>query len=80
MFAPLCPPPCRTIEPPDLEVALEDPLINRYPLQHLHIGSIEIKKAWELAQLLGISSHDEESVLSGLRKSKRILLLEGKGE
>ena len=42
-------------------------------------GSIETRKTWEVAQLLGISSHEEEAVLSGLRKSKRILLLEGKG-
>ena len=41
-------------------------------------GMFETRKTWELAQLLGISSHDEVSVLSGLRKSKRIMLLEGK--
>ena len=39
--------------------------------------TLETRKTWELAQLLGISAHDEELVLSGLRKSKRIMLLEG---
>ena len=41
-------------------------------------GMLETRKTWEFAQLLGITSQNEEAVLSGLRKSKRILLLEGK--
>ena len=41
---------------------------------------LEARKTWETAQLLGISSYEEEAVLSGLRKSKRILNLEGKGD
>ena len=40
----------------------------------------EAKKTWETAQKLGISVDDEEAVLSGLRKSKRILSMEGKGD
>ena len=42
-------------------------------------GMIEARKTWETAQLLGISANDEEAVLSDLRKSKRILIMEGKG-
>ena len=43
-------------------------------------GMIEARKTWETAQRLGISADDEDAVLSGLRKSKRILIMEGKGE
>ena len=42
-------------------------------------GMIEARKTWETAQFLGISANDEEAVLSGLRKSKRISIMEGKG-
>ena len=43
-------------------------------------GMLEARKTWEMAQILGISSYEEEAVLSGLRKSKRILNLEGEDE
>ena len=49
------------------------------PSEPHSLGMLEARKTWETAQLLGISSHDDEAVLSGLRKSKRILLLEGNG-
>ena len=42
-------------------------------------GMLEARKTWDTAQLLGISSNDEGTVLSELRKSKRILIMEGKG-
>ena len=42
-------------------------------------GISEARKTWETAQKLGISVDDEEAVLSGLRKSKRISIMEGKG-
>ena len=50
------------------------------PRKNLDCGRIEAKQTWELAQKLGISTDDEEAVLVGLRKSKRILIMEGKGE
>ena len=43
-------------------------------------GLIEASKTWEIAKSLGINVDDENAVLSGLRKSKRILNLEDKGE
>ena len=43
-------------------------------------GLIEASKTWEIAKTLGITVDDENAVLSGLRKSKRILILEDKGE
>ena len=43
-------------------------------------GLVEASKTWETAKMLGITVDDENAVLSGLRKSKRILLLEEKGE
>ena len=49
------------------------------PETHSH-GTLEARKTWETAQLLGISSYEEEAVLAELRKSKRFLILEGKGE
>ena len=55
------------------------PLQQQIPPESSSHGSLEIQKTWDLAQQLGISSNDEASVLSGLRKSKRILVLEGKG-
>ena len=50
------------------------------PRKNLDCGRIEAKQTWELAKKLGISTDDEEAVLVGLRKSKRILIMEGKGE
>ena len=50
------------------------------PRKNLDCGRIEARQTWEMAQKLGISADDEEAVLLGLRKSKRILILEGKGE
>ena len=50
------------------------------PKKHSDCGRIEARKTWETAQKLGISTDDEEAVLSGLRKSKRIMIMEGKGE
>ena len=50
------------------------------PKKHSDCGRIEARKTWETAQKLGISADDEEAVLFGLRKSKRILIMEGKGE
>ena len=43
-------------------------------------GMNEAEKTWETAQLLCISTDDEQAVLSGLRKSKRVLIMEGKGD
>ena len=43
-------------------------------------GLIEARKTWETAQRLGITVDDENAVVSSLRKSKRILILEDKGE
>ena len=43
-------------------------------------GLIEASKTWEIARTLGITVDDENAVFSGLRKSKRILILEEKGE
>ena len=43
-------------------------------------GLAEARKTWETAKILGITVDDENAVLSGLRKSKRILLLDEKGE
>ena len=37
---------------------------------------MEAHRTWETAKLLGITSNDENAVISGLRKSKRILFLE----
>ena len=50
------------------------------PLATQSNGSLEAEKTWETAQLLGISSYEEEAVLEGLRNSKRILTLEGEGD
>ena len=43
-------------------------------------GLIEASKTWEIAKTLGITVDDENAVLLGLRKSKRILILEDKGD
>lgn len=37
----------------------------------------EAQKTWEIAKMLGVTSCDEEAVLKKLRKSKRLLILEG---
>ena len=37
---------------------------------------VEAQNIWETAKQLGISSNDERAVIAGLRKSKRILILE----
>ena len=50
------------------------------PKKHSDCGRIEARQTWETAQKLGISTDDEEAVLLGLRKSKRILIMEGNGE
>ena len=42
-------------------------------------GMLEARKTWETAQILGISANDEEAMLLDLRKSKRIMIMEGKG-
>ena len=49
------------------------------PRKHVDHGITEARKTWETAQRLGISADYEEAVLSGLRKSKRIWIMEGKG-
>ena len=38
---------------------------------------LEAQKTWDTAKILGISANDENAALSGLRRSKRILILEG---
>ena len=50
------------------------------PKKNSERGLVEARKTWETAQMLGITVDDENAVLSGLRKSKRILILEEKGE
>ena len=40
----------------------------------------EAQNKWDTAKILGISALDEKSVLSGLRISKRLLILDGKPE
>ena len=50
------------------------------PKKNSDCGRTEARKTWDTAQKLGISTDDEEAVLSGLRKSKRIMIMEGKGE
>ena len=49
------------------------------PRKSVDQGINEASKTWEIAQRLGISAGDEEAVLSGLRKSKRVWIMEGKG-
>ena len=48
------------------------------PRKYVDQGITEARKTWKIAQRLGISADDEDAVLSGLRKSKRIGLMEGK--
>ena len=48
------------------------------PPQSSSKSSLEAQKTWNTAKLLGISSNNESAFLTGLRKSKRILILEGK--
>ena len=43
----------------------------------LSASHIEARNTWETAKLLGISSSDEGQVVAGLRKSKRLLLMDG---
>ena len=50
------------------------------PRKYSNSGILETRKTWETALRLGISADDEDAVLSGLRKSKRILIMEEKGE
>ena len=38
----------------------------------------EAKNTWDTAKILGISATDEKAVLSGLRKLKRLLIMDGK--
>ena len=40
----------------------------------------EAQNTWKTAKLLGISAIDEKAVLSGIRKSKRLLIMDGKLE
>ena len=49
---------------------------HQIPLEN---GMLEARKTWETAQLLGNSANDDEAVLSDLRKSKRIMIVEGNG-
>lgn len=41
-------------------------------------SSEEAETTWRTAQLLGISCNDEGAVIEGIRKSKRLLLMEGR--
>lgn len=43
----------------------------------LSASHIEAMNTWKTAKLLGISSSDEEKVVTGLRKSKRLLIMDG---
>ena len=49
------------------------------PRKYVDHGITEARKTWETAQRLGISADDEDAMLSELRKSKRIWIMEGKG-
>ena len=50
------------------------------PLPPLANSSFEAMNTWNTAKLLGISSTDEANVISGLRKSKRLLIMDEKSE
>ena len=41
-------------------------------------GFFEAQLSWETAKMLGISSSDQTAVIAGIRKSKRILIMEEK--
>ena len=52
-------------------------------LQHSLVSSMsntEAQNTWNTAKLLGISTSDERAVVSNLRKSKRLLIMDGKPE
>ena len=40
----------------------------------------EAQNTWDIAKILGISATDEKAILSGLRKSKRLQIMDGKQE
>ena len=42
-------------------------------------GLVEAHESWEMVKRLGISSNDESAVIAGIRKSKRILIMEESG-
>ena len=48
------------------------------PLPYFSNSSLEALNTWNTAKLLGISSSDEVAVVSGLRKSKRLQIMDGK--
>ena len=41
-------------------------------------GLLEAQNTWNTTKLLGISSSEEDAVTAGLRKSKRLLIIDGK--
>ena len=44
----------------------------------LSVRSKEAQNTWDTAKILGISAADEQAVISGFRKSKRLLIMDGK--
>ena len=44
----------------------------------LSARSKEAQNTWDTAKILGISAADEQAVISGLTKSKRLLIMDGK--
>ena len=54
--------------------------VNHEPSQQSARAIVEAQETWNIAKLVGISPHDEEAVMSGIRKSKRLLILEGNAE
>ena len=48
------------------------------PLPYFSNSTLEAVNTWNTAKLLGISSSDEGAVVSGLRKSKRLQIMDGK--
>ena len=48
------------------------------PIPSLSKSCLEAMDSWNTAKLLGVSSSDEDAIISGLRKSKRLLIMDGK--
>ena len=57
--------------------AFDQPSTSNNPSHPPSCGLVEAQKTWETAKILGISTNDEKATLSALRKSKRLLILEG---
>ena len=57
--------------------AIDQPSSSINPSHSPSCWLLEAQKTWETAKILGISTNDEKAALSALRKSKRLLILEG---